>query len=265
MTTNLDRYRKDLASLLTRGSDMEFEILHRENSNLKELSADDKARLKKLSGLFENSYQKWYSESLSLIRQLMPDRLEEFIELYRTNSRRKTVDISNFTIQDWLNGYRANTELTGQKKFNDYAVVVMRFHTQIEIIKAVEARFESSLFDIRQLIHADLLDSEIEAARELLKAGFLRAAGAVCGVVIERHLTEVLSNHSVQVRKSHPAIADLNDALKAASVYDTPVWRNIQRLGDLRNLCDHKKHREPTADDVQELIDGTDKITKTIF
>lgn len=265
MATNLDRYRKDLASLLSRGSDMEFEILNKANPNLKALPPEDKARLKKISGLFEDSYQRWYSESLSLIRQLMPERLAEFIELYRTDARRKSVNIATFTIQDWLNGYRANIERNGQKSFNDHACVVMRFHTQIEIVKAVEARFESSLFDIRQLIQADLFDSEIEAARELSKAGFLRAAGAMCGVVIEHHLAEVLLNHSVQIRKQHPTISELNDALKAANVYDTPVWRNIQRLGDIRNLCDHKKHREPTVDDVQELIEGTDKITKTVF
>ena len=56
-----------------------------------------------------------------------------------------------------------------------------------------------------------------------------------------------------------------NDALKEGGVIDIPQWRFIQRLGDLRNLCDHNKDREPTKDEVAELIDGVDKLTKTVF
>jgi len=50
----------------------------------------------------------------------------------------------------------------------------MRFNTQIEILKSVQARFESSLFDVAQLVRADLFDSELDSARELAKNGFLR-------------------------------------------------------------------------------------------
>ncbi len=53
--------------------------------------------------------------------------------------------------------------------------------------------------------------------------------------------------------------------LKKDGIIDTPLWRQIQRLGDIRNLCDHNKEREPTREDVQELIDGVEKITKTLF
>jgi len=52
-------------------------------------------------------------------------------------------------------------------------------------IKVVKERFESSLFDIRQLVQADLFDSELEAAEELAKNRFSRAAGAVAGVVLD--------------------------------------------------------------------------------
>jgi hypothetical protein len=39
----------------------------------------------------------------------------------------------------------------------------------------------------------------------------------------------------------------------------------LQFLGDIRNLCDHDKKTEPTAEQVNELIAGVAKITKTIF
>ena len=39
----------------------------------------------------------------------------------------------------------------------------------------------------------------------------------------------------------------------------------MQYLTDLRNLCDHDKESEPTADQVSELISGVEKVTKTLF
>ena len=142
---------------------------------------------------------------------------------------------------------------------------IPHFRQQLAMLKAVESRFESSLYDIKQLVMADLFDSELASAQELEKRGFLRAAGALAGVVLEKHLAQVMENHGVKTRKKNPCISDYNDLLKSESVIDTPVWRNIQRLGDIRNLCDHKKDREPTDDEVQELVSGVEKITKTLY
>jgi hypothetical protein len=159
----------------------------------------------------------------------------------------------------------APNRITGEMPFDDYAAVAMRLHVQLEILKSVEARFESSLLDIRQIVQADLYDSELEGARDLLKTGFLRGAGVVTGVVLEKHLSHVSANHKIPLRKKNPTISDYNDLLKQNSVVDVPDWRYIQRLGDLRNLCGHNKDREPTKDEVAELIDGVAKILKTLY
>lgn len=141
----------------------------------------------------------------------------------------------------------------------------MRFGTQLAILTTVRTRFESSLHDIRQLVQADLFDSELDASRELLKSGFLRAAGAVAGVVLEKHLGQVVANHAIVQRKLHPTISSLNDLLKSSDVLDVPAWRHIQRLGDLRNLCDHGQERELSREEIEELIQGAEKLTKTLF
>ncbi|MGB7598185.1 MAG: hypothetical protein WBM09_11540, partial [Gallionella sp.] len=156
-------------------------------------------------------------------------------------------------------------QFTDKKTFDDFAVCTMRFGTQLSILEAVNSRFGSSLHDIKQLVQADLFDSEMEAARELKESGFLRAAGAVAGVVLEKHLGQVAANHNAITRKQNPTISEFNDLLKGAGVLDVPAWRNIQRLGDLRNLCDHNKHRDPTVEEIDELLNGTEKITKTLF
>jgi hypothetical protein len=197
---------------------------------------------------------------------MVPERLSEFEALYKGDNRRKNVNLMTYTIQDWLMGVRANTDIfTHEKSFNDFAAATMRLATQLQILKSVESRFESTLFDIEQLVQADLFDSELDAARELQKSGFLRAAGVVAGVVLEAHLSQVCTNHGVSTRKKNPTIADYNDLLKSNNIVDVPLWRFIQRLGDLRNLCGHSKEREPTKDETSELIDGVERITKTLY
>ena len=188
---------------------------------------EDKALLREKEGTFERRYQEWYSEASAMIRQLLPDRHAEFVELYRSDSRRKSINLETFSIQDWLKGMRlAADPVTGQKLYDEFAGVTMRLQTQVEILKSASRRFDSSLFEIRQLVQADLFDSELEAAASLAKHGFFRAAGAVAGVVLEKHLAEVASNHGITMRKKHPGISDWNDALKEGSVLDVPACEN---------------------------------------
>jgi len=53
--------------------------------------------------------------------------------------------------------------------------------------------------------------------------------------------------------------------LKFSTVLDTNNWRFIQFLGDIRNICDHNKNVEPTTEQVKDLLDGVEKVIKTIF
>jgi hypothetical protein len=119
--------------------------------------------------------------------------------------------------------------------------------------------------DLTAVLQADLFDTEIDSASALAKAGYLRAAGAICGVIIEKHLRHVCDTHSITVRKKNPGISDLSQLLKDAAVVEVPQWRFIQHLADIRNVCDHAKGREQTKDEIQDLVSGTQKILKTVF
>jgi len=93
----------------------------------------------------------------------------------------------------------------------------------------------------------------------------LRAAGTLAGIVLERHLGQVASNRRVKIGKKDPTIGDLNEALKKEAAYELPTYRKIQYLADLRNVCCHNKGREPTADEVKELLNGVGVVIKTVF
>ena len=197
-----------------------------------------------------------------VITQLLPDRLEDFTRLYEKPKTRKQITYESYTIEDCLHGL---TVKTAWERVVGPDAAIPRFRQQLSILRSVEARFESSLFDIQTLVQADLFDSELEASRELARKKFTRAAGALAGVVLERHLSRVAKSHKVSVSKKAPTISDWNEALKAATVTDVPQWRFIQHLGDLRNLCDHSKHQEPSIDQVNDLITGVAKLIKTLF
>ena len=85
------------------------------------------------------------------------------------------------------------------------------------------------------------------------------------GVVLERHLQRAAKNHNIPIGKKLPTISDLNDPLKNKGVYGTPVWRKIQLLADIRNLCSHQKTTEPTDEQVEELIAGVNSVIKSVF
>jgi hypothetical protein len=269
MISNLEKYKKDLESLIRRGNSLCFALSYEQDKSGFEKDAKrqlgDKAAAF-LKGLpsFKDAYQGWYSEAKALIRQLLPDRIEDFARLYEKPKSRKEINFENYSIEDCLQGLTITRGFQKDKVVGPDAAQP-RMQQQVAIVEAAKARFESSLFAIRQLLQADLFDSEIEAASHLLKNKFARAAGALAGVVLERHLGEVGSSHNVALQKKEPTISDLNDALKGASVIDTAQWRFVQHLGDLRNLCDHSKTAEPTGEQVQDLLDGVAKVTKTVF
>jgi hypothetical protein len=207
-------------------------------------------------------YQKWYTQALPVVRQLLPDRYVEFQEQYR-QEKRKELSAVTYTISDYLTGITVTRG--GEKVFDTFSIFVQKFEFQINILKSALTRIEAILTDIRSVLQAELFDDEISVARELLKKSHVRAAGTIAGVIVERHLSHIADNHRIAIRKSDPTIGDLNDALKSAGIYDVPDWRYIQRLGDIRNLCAHAKSREPTKEEVEDLITGADKVIKTIY
>jgi len=269
VASNLERYKKDFKELLTTGQSLIWAMqkeTHPEDFK-KVYKAEFKEKFDEISKLlprFASSYQNWYSEAQAVIKQLIPDRLQDFVRHYEIPKGRKDISWTNYTIEDYLQGLRV-TRGYNKEVVVDSRAAIPKFEQQLAILRAAENRFESSLFDIRQLVQANILDSEIDIARVLRKSGFLRAAGAVVGVVIEKHLAQVCINHSVKITKKNPAISDFNDVLKAADAMDAAQWRNIQYLGDLRNICCHNKGREPTDQQTDDLIDGAEKLIKTLF
>lgn len=212
---------------------------------------------KKSATFFLSNYEIWFSKALLVVKQILPERYSDFYSLYR-NDKRREITWQNYTLSDAVQGKAAASYIfhPGHASKN--------MNQQVAIIKACLERFDKKIFAIQAILQADVFDSEIDSAKHLFKMGFYRAAGAICGVILEKHFFSVCENRNIVIKKKNPAISDYNDALKDIA-YDTIEWRRIQRLGDIRNLCDHSKEREPSKDEVDELISGTERVIKTVF
>ena len=273
MALNVARFKSDIDRLMKDARNLELSLLVQVHGK------DEVAKaIKKTSGpnaenkidselnnliSFNVAYESWYSETGALIRQVLPDRLNDFRGHYEIPKGRREITYATYRIHDALKGLRVTRPPYDSVVVDDKAAVP-HFQQQMAILMAAQRRFESSLFELRQIVQADLFDSEIESARHLLRNKFLRAAGAIAGVVLEKHLLQVCMDHNIKITKKNPGINDLNQLLKDTGVIDVPQWRQVTFLGDIRNICDHSKDKEPTEQQVHDLIDGTDKVIKTI-
>jgi len=269
MPSNLDRFRTDLETLIDLGNKLQVamylethpERMRKQLRDRHKLKAEADAEIASLPD-FNRVYERWYSESIAVLQQLLPDRVNDFIQHYEPSRTRKELTYTTYRIRDYLHSVAVTR---GDETIVGPTAATSHFEQQLAILAAAQARFESSLFDIRQMLQADLMDEEIEAAEHLLKYKFVRAAGAVAGVVLERHLAQVCDSHAHKVVKKNPTINDFNELLKSNDTIDVPQWRFIQHLADVRNLCDHSKIPEPTAEQVADLISGVKKVMKTIY
>ena len=202
---------------------------------------------------FPFEYQEWYTRTCRVIRTLANERYSEFKSYYEIDPKRKDLGYRTYVIQDYMK--HVVPSRSKYPEFDSREKVVTCLSNQISILYSVLGNIETILESIDVQLFSELQDAELETAHQLMKVN-LRAAGALAGVVIEHHLQKVTDNHELKIRKKNPTINDLSQLLKTESLIDTPTWRKITYLADIRNICSHKREVDPTKEQVTELIDG---------
>ena len=229
MSEKTKKFESDLDRLIKKGDELYHAMLYEchgeefERLMAEEFGKDDvQSYIKKLPS-FKQEYQAWYTEAFALIKQVLPDRLEGFISYYEYPRVRKEITFQNYMIRDYLHDLRI-TKGYNETLVADRKAAIPEFAQQINIVKAAKATLESSLISLTSILQADLFDSEIDSARALAKSGYLRAAGAICGVVIEKHLKQICHTHGIVIRKKNPTIFDFNQALKNKDSISVPQY-----------------------------------------
>lgn len=159
MLSNIEKYKKDIQKLIETGEAILKKM--KDNKNLAEL---------------RQNYEIWYSESFAVIKIILPDRAVDFSKMYYDDKIKKGLKIHFQYTPPISEGISLDFTTYSPPKEIDVAKSI--FDSQIGILKSCENKFQSSLFDIKQLLQADVFDSELDAARELNKKGFVRGAAA---------------------------------------------------------------------------------------
>jgi hypothetical protein len=106
------------------------------------------------------------------------------------------------------------------------------------------------LTSIKNLIQADVFDSELEQAKELLVNGYKVAAAVIAGVVLETTLRDLCTREGL----SHSKLDKMNADLAKAGIYNKLQQKRITALADIRNGAAHGKSGEFSDDDVNSMI-----------
>ena len=106
------------------------------------------------------------------------------------------------------------------------------------------------LTSIKNLIQADVFDSELEQAEELLSSRYKLAAAVIAGVVLETTLRDLCTREGI----SHGKLDKMNSDLTKAGIYNKLQQKRITALADIRNSAAHGKPDEFTDTDVTNMI-----------
>lgn len=119
------------------------------------------------------------------------------------------------------------------------------------VFHAVKEDYENGyLNSIKSLIQAEVFDSELEQAQELLASGYKLAAAVIAGVVLETALRDLCDQENI----SHGKLDKMNADLAKSGKYNKLQQKRITALADIRNSAAHGKPEEFTAEDVELMI-----------
>jgi major membrane immunogen (membrane-anchored lipoprotein) len=204
--TKLEGVKKELDDLAKFGRQLYYRLAIEEGK----IKEEDLENFEEKCGQvksFNAKYELFYTQAFSAVKTLAPHRLDDFVKQYR-DEKRKIVSVATYLISDAIVGYQSASGLYNRSS------AIPRMKTQAEIISAISGSLENVIFDIEGMLRADLFDSNLEEAKHLLKAGYVRPAGVLAGVVLEKHLAQVAERLGFSSRKAHPSIADFNESLK---------------------------------------------------
>lgn len=181
---------------------------------------------------FVSRCSKWYTTCLALLETNMANRRSELPPLMK-----------------FLYEHEYITEGEQQALARDVRQIQ-------HLVGSIPAYLESRLYDLELGLAQGFTRDLLLEAETLLKTRHIRAAGAIAGVLLERHLKKLCNRNQPPIRFSPrtTTISALNDLLWKAGVYDQKIWRSVQWMGDVRNVCDHANAAEPERKDVQKLI-----------
>jgi hypothetical protein len=143
---------------------------------------------------------------------------------------------------------------------------ISTFDIQVNILHTIRSIIYLTENNYKKVISADILNSELDEAEMLYEREFIRPAGIIAGIVLERYLKTLCEMNNIELGSRDtlvPMAQKIRDSDKVPD-FDLAMFKSIDHLGTLRNKCAHPKE-EPKKNEVRELLDKTKKITFMAF
>ncbi len=144
-----------------------------------------------------------------------------------------------------------------ENEYRSYSTSFENFKRLKAVFLAAKEDFQGGyLSSMRTLVQAEIFDSELEQAEELLKGGYHVAAAVISGIVLETTLKELCDRESI----SHGNLDKMNADLAKAGIYNKSVQKRNTALAGIRNSAAHGKPEEFTREDVSDMIRDVEKF-----
>ncbi len=131
---------------------------------------------------------------------------------------------------------------------------------QQAVFLAAKSDYEDGyLTRLRDLIQAQVFESELEQAQELFRTQYSTAAAVIAGTVLETTLRQMCQDRGIPTGK----LDKMNADLAKAGAYNSLVQKRITALAAIRNSAAHGKPQDFTSDDVAAMIRDVERFVAT--
>ncbi len=195
-------------------------------------------------------YQKFYSAGLHFIREFLPEKQQEFESCYEGDRLGGDDGIMDYLLLRKVQSTNENLEI--MYRFID------KLEIQRSILLSIPGMARIKEMNLREIISADFIESEIEEAESLFDENHHRCAGVLAGVALEKHLKILCDKYQIDYEKKD-TIEPLVQKLRHNGKIEITQMKNIQYLASIRNKCSHPEEIEKS--EVRKLIEGVKKIT----
>jgi len=195
----------------------------------------------------KRKHAEWQARAEELIREYRPHREERFEELGD--------EVQKATA---LGGGRITEE--PKEAISNRAINAIDL--QIGMVKGILGKVEVEELRARRQISARVSRDEIERAWSLFEDGFIRSAGVVSAVAVERELL-TLCEETEGVTEYNPnhGISRLAQTLYEANQLSKTKWNDMKALASIRETCAHAENPNKSA--VRRLISDSEEFIRS--
>jgi len=158
--------------------------------------------------------------------------------------------------------YESFLQLEKPQTFESKSSVLKRL---VSILRAcLDDLNNGFLISFKQIIQAEVFDSELEQATYFLNENYKIPAAVIAGVVLETAIKELCINNGIDIYlpdgKREKKLEKLNEDLTKSGVYPLTQQKKVTYYADIRNNAAHGKPENFDPEDVRDMIKGIEKL-----